>query len=231
MLKAPEIRTTGEKYLGELGGYKAEKKKASRSSGASTDANAAESKRVSTPMDHLYGQAIALELLPHVLMCFDSIYNTNVPRMQAKMKSLKAREVRRNAASTANANANANASTNSNVRDSSSTGGSASASASGQQLMCMVGNLWDAKDLLDAEVVNRLEGPWDLLVQGGLLDAAALNKDHSSIPSSSISSNVHSNHTSAQPALINTSTSIAATAVMPQPAASAADEFDPDFDE
>jgi hypothetical protein len=155
--KAPEVRSVGEKYFGEgflrdLGGYKAGAKKAAGGAGSVSQQK----------IDCLYGQAMALELFPHLLMCFDSIYNTNSARLETRMKALKSKESRRGASLSATAASVESAPTS---------------SSSSSQLSCLVSNLFEVKDLLDAEAVDCLEDVWGVLVEGNLLDKQALSRE------------------------------------------------------
>lgn len=150
--KSSEVRHAGEKYLGAS---KLDKKK-TKTSGDTTNAGAAEKKE---PMDHLYAQAIALELLPHVLLCIDTIFGAQSARLDAKMKALKAKELRRSSAATV-----------------SGSSAPATSAAAGLKLTCLVSSLYDARDLVDGEVLDQVQRCWEVLVQGGLLQAEVLSR-------------------------------------------------------
>lgn len=155
--KSADVRQVGDKYLGSS---KTDKRKTS-AAGDSAGATKRE------PMDHLYAQAIALELVPHVLLCIDTIFGAQSARLDAKMKALKAKELRRSAANT-----------------SSSAGAPATAPAGSAKLVCLVTSLYDARDLLGGEVLEQVQCCWELLVQGGLLQAEVLNRQPAPQPAS-----------------------------------------------
>jgi hypothetical protein len=129
------VRKLGAKYLSVNKGDRT--KKAAGKEGT-------EGKQES--MDRMYAQAIAQELLPHVMICFETIYASDASRLELRMKAVHAKDVRRRAAS-------------------------AGATA---QLSCLVSSLYDAKDLFDGESLGRLEKAWGVLVRGGLLGEDAL---------------------------------------------------------
>jgi hypothetical protein len=139
--KSTEVRKLGEKYLSTLKGQDKMKKSTS-----------GEADGKSEPMDRMYAQAMAQELLPHVLICFESIFASNPTRLEAKLRAVRARDQRRTA-----------------------TGNS-------RALACLVGNLHDAKDLFEAETVDRLEKVWAALVQGGLLAESTLSRSAPAAP-------------------------------------------------
>jgi len=96
-------------------------------------------------MDQLYGCAVALELMPHVLFCFDTIFNPNAVKVESRMKLLESRTFQKSS-------------------------GTAS-------LQYLVRNLWEARDFLDADVADQLEGVWSGLVRAGLVDGSVLRKE------------------------------------------------------
>ena len=161
--KANEVRTLGEKYLdGGRGG----KKTSAKSSGADA------SKKADT-MEVLYAQALAQELLPHLLLCFESIFNTNAVRKDARSKALKAKELRRSSSHAQNPTAPISL-----------------AHPSGTRLVCLVQSLYDAQDLFDSEGLSRLEAVWSVLEKGGLLGAEVLQRQapvtHAPVPAAPI---------------------------------------------
>jgi hypothetical protein len=52
-------------------------------------------------MDRMYAQAIAQELLPHVMICFETIYAADAARLELRMKAVHAKDVRRRAKTSA----------------------------------------------------------------------------------------------------------------------------------
>lgn len=145
--KANEVRTLGEKYLdGARGGKKPSKSSADASKKAET-------------MDVLYAQALAQELLPHLLLCFESIFNTNAVRKDARSKALKAKELCRSSSHAQNPTAPISL-----------------AHPSGTRLVCLVQSLYDAQDLFDSDGLGRLEAVWTVLEKGGLLGVEVLQR-------------------------------------------------------
>lgn len=138
----------GEKYLG---GTRGSKKGATKTT--NDGANKPET------MDILYAQALAQELLPHVLLCFESIFNVNTARREARMKAVKAKELRRT-------------STHAQTPAAPISVGN----PAGSRLVCLVQSLYDAQDLFDGEGLGRLEAVWAVLEKGGLLGAEALQR-------------------------------------------------------
>jgi hypothetical protein len=133
--KAAEVRKLGEKYLSAPLRGSANK----RTAGKSQEGEGA-------TMDRLYAQAIAQELLPHVLVCFETIYSPGGSRLESKLRAVKARDVRRSA-------------------------GGRSTGA----LQCLVSTLYDARDVFGTESTGHLEAVWTVLVRGGLLTEDALS--------------------------------------------------------
>jgi len=60
-------------------------------------ATAADSDSGEASMDQLYGRVVALELMPHVLFCFDTIFNPNTVKVDSRMKLLESRTAQKSA--------------------------------------------------------------------------------------------------------------------------------------
>lgn len=140
--KRVEVRKLGEKYLSNP----LQAGKAKRETGGGD----------SVGMDRLYARAIALELLPHVLICFETVYSPGGARLESKLRAVRARDVRRHS------------STNTTL----SVGGGAGNGAN--SLNCLVSNLYDARDLFEGGCIAQLEQVWSALVRGGLLTEEVL---------------------------------------------------------
>ena len=137
--KATEIRTLGEKYLNVTS--RGDKKKSGKEASGEVK---------SESMEKRYAQALVQELLPHVLLCFDTIYNGNTARLEVKLRSARAKDLRR-------------------------TSGNNSADTTNKQV-CLVTNLYDARDLFESELLERVALLWGVLVEGGLLPAEILTR-------------------------------------------------------
>lgn len=156
--KSTEVRQSGERYLGAS---KLDRKKTKAAVGEPASVEKKE------PMDHLYAQAIALELLPHVLLCSDTIFSAQSVRLDAKMKALNAKELRRGTAASAGGGGS----------------GPAGATSGTSKLSCLLTSLYDARDLVDVEVLEQVQRVWEVLVQGGLLQGDVLNRQPPQQPS------------------------------------------------
>ena len=137
--KATEIRTLGEKYLNVTSS--GDRKKSSKEASGEVKLES---------MEKRYAQALVQELLPHVLLCFDTIYNGNTARLEVKLRSARAKDLRR-------------------------TSGNNSADTT-NKLVCLVTNLYDARDLFESELLERVALLWGVLVEGGLLPAEILTR-------------------------------------------------------
>ena len=244
--KAAEVREKGDKYLGGAAGAEGTstagagagvgvaKKKASKKDAAANAASggagcaggaggAGAAKK--EQMDKLYARAIALELLPHVLVRFDAIFQPSASKAEAKAKACRAKASAAIAAAAAASATGAVSSANSSgVSGSSSSMGSGTAgpgstnskaaASQQQQLPCLLRNLYDARDLLDADEVQQLEGTWQVLVEAGLLDAAVLERQYKPQISSSVGKTT--------PATTATTSAVAAAGVRAIPAAATA---------
>ena len=144
--KAAEVRSVGDKYLG-----------GTRSKKTATKAAADDKK--ADHMDALYAQALAQELLPHLLLCFESIFNVNPTRRDARLKAVKAKELRRSSSHAQHPVAPVSL-----------------ANPSGTRLVCLVQSLYDAQDLFDSDGVGRLETVWSVLEKGGLLGTEVMQR-------------------------------------------------------
>jgi len=144
--KAAEVRNVGDKYLGGTRGKK-------------VPAKSTADDKTADHMDALYAQALAQELLPHLLLCFESIFNVNATRRDARLKAVKAKELRRSSSHAQHPAAPISL-----------------ANPSGARLVCLVQSLYDAQDLFDTEGVGRLEAVWSVLEKGGLLGTEVMQR-------------------------------------------------------
>lgn len=152
--KKADIRRLGGKYFtGGVGGvlkdlpsqstghHRRRREDALDSSAATADSGSSGE----ASMDQLYGRVVALELMPHVLFCFDTIFNPNTVKVDSRMKLLESRTAQK--------------------------------SAGPPSLQYLVRNLWEARDFLDADVVDQLECVWGGLVRGGLVEGSVLRRE------------------------------------------------------
>lgn len=88
--KAVDVRTLGAKYQNDV--LSSVKKAGGKSGGGKTAAVAAETAAevpIEKNMDVLYAQALAFDLFPHVLLCFESVYSTQPAKVLERIKNYK----------------------------------------------------------------------------------------------------------------------------------------------
>ena len=101
-------------------------------------------------MDRLYSLALANELVPHVLVCFESIFNTSSQAFINKIRKYKTQMSHKSQSMTA---------ATSIVSSSSSSGG-------GQ--LYLINNAHEGKELLGPQLFNKLDQHcWKVLKSGG----------------------------------------------------------------
>eukprot|EP00600_Ochromonadales_sp_CCMP1393_P012291 CAMPEP_0175009724 /NCGR_PEP_ID=MMETSP0005-20121125/7710_1 /TAXON_ID=420556 /ORGANISM="Ochromonas sp., Strain CCMP1393" /LENGTH=916 /DNA_ID=CAMNT_0016265477 /DNA_START=11 /DNA_END=2761 /DNA_ORIENTATION=- len=168
--KAEDLRKIGKKYfsegfLRELGSYKSTTEKKNAAAERSSSSGGGDANR----MDRLYAQVLALEMVPHVMVCFDSIYSANRVKLEARCKIMAARNMKR---------FSAHSSSSSGSGASAVTGATGATGGGGRELICLVKDLFEATDLLDSDVVRSMARLWRPLVRGQLLDAAVMNREY-----------------------------------------------------
>jgi hypothetical protein len=116
-----------------------------------------------------------------VLVCFDSIFNTNGAKLDARSKAIRAKNLKRSAsASTPTSTPTSSAASTSSTSTSGATntqgqgsGGSGSGGSGGGGgsggLVYLVQDLYEAGELLDSELVERMGAVWQVLVTGQVL--------------------------------------------------------------
>lgn len=154
--KAVDVRTLGSKYVNDVLSSVKKGTKSRLGAGAATTAALGEEGEIEKNMDVLYAQALAFDLFPHVLLCFESIYSTQPVKIVERVKNYKLKY-------TGGASAAAKA-----AADAKSTSHAAFLMNSSTQCTELLG-----KQL--AQVL--VEGSWTVLVSGGILKLVTKDKE------------------------------------------------------
>lgn len=137
--KAPEIRAKGDKYLGDAYQKKGEKAKTSSSTMTNTDR-----------LDYLYVDAIGRELIPHLLLCYECIYNTRNSKIREQYLSTKYSQRKQTMCNSVGNSNDSNVNTNTTIE-------------------FLINNSDDYKDLLSELSLPVMDRLWSLLLSTKML--------------------------------------------------------------